>query len=172
MSRRIVTTLVGAALVMGAAVPAFAQQADPVGLSLRLGLFLPTSGAARGAGDGWFGAGVDYRLLNLPNVATDGTQRSLSLSLDFASRGEFRTVPVLVNYVVRRNELYAFGGVGVSFGRVPTFGGRSDRTRFAYQIGAGYDFNQGPLPLFLEAKFLGNERSELNGFGIFAGVRF
>jgi len=172
MSRSILTKMVGAALLAGAAVPAMAQESRPIGLSLRAGLFLPTDRGLRDVGDSWFAAGLDYRLRDFGVSATTGQQTSLTLSLDYASKSGFRTVPILVNYQIRRNELYFFGGIGLSATRIATAGGSDDKTRFAYQLGVGYDFQRGNTPLFVEGKFLGNERSELNGFGVFVGVRF
>ncbi len=171
--RNYVTKMVGAAILMGAAVPAFAQESKPLGLSARIGLFLPTDKGTRNTSDdAWFAAGVDYKLRDLPSTVP-GRSSALSISLDYAAKNNFRIVPVLLNYQLRTNELYFFGGVGASFARIDRgiFGAASD-TLFAYQLGVGYDFQSGTNPLFVEAKFLGTERSEVNGFGLFAGIRF
>jgi opacity protein-like surface antigen len=167
------TMMVGAGLLLGAAVPTMAQEVRPIGLSARIGLFLPSdSGTRNTSDDAWFAAGVDYRLRDLPSTV-NGRTSALTLSLDYAAKNEYRVLPVLVNYQLRQNELYFFGGVGIGFSRVDRgiFGGDSDTT-FAYQVGLGYDFQQGATPLFVEAKFMGNEKSDLNGFGLFAGIRF
>jgi hypothetical protein len=162
--------MVGAALVLGAAVPAFAQDSKPVGLSLRAGLFVPTDRGVRDVADSWFAGGLDYKLRDMPSAS--GQMNSISLSLDFAGKSGYRTVPILANYVVHHDQLYVFGGLGLSFSRFPVGGGSEDKTEFAYQVGAGYDFQAGPTPLFVEGKFMGNGRSTLNGFGFFAGIRF
>lgn len=168
--KKTITTMVGAALLFGAAVPALAQQSQPVGISLRAGLFFPTDSGLRDVAESWFTGGIDYRIRDMGSV--NGSVRSLGLSLDYASKEDFRTVPLTVNYIVHRSELYFFGGVGVAFSRYASGGGWTDKTEFAYQLGAGYDFQQGQTPLFVEAKFMGNGHSELNGFGAFIGVRF
>ncbi|MGV3616989.1 MAG: outer membrane beta-barrel protein [Fimbriimonas sp.] len=171
--RNLITTMVGAALVFGAAVPAFAQQ-KPLGLSGRIGFFLPSDrGTRNNSDDAWFAMGVDYKIRDMPSTV-EGRLSSLSLSLDYAAKEDYRSLPILVNYQVRQNEFYFFGGLGLNFARVDrgVLGTDSDTT-FAYQLGLGYDFQTaGSTPLFVEAKFMGNEKSELNGFGLFAGVRF
>jgi hypothetical protein len=167
--RKIVTTMVGAGLVFGAAVSASAQEAanPPVGLSARIGVFLPTEDSTRDvASDSWFAAGVDFKLKDL---ATMGGPGSFTVSLDYAAKNDFRLLPILLNYQVRQGSSYLFGGVGATFSRLGN--GNSD-TLFAYQIGVGYDYQAGATPLFVEGKFMGTEKSELNGFGVYVGVRF
>jgi hypothetical protein len=168
------TTMVGAALIFGAAVPAFAQSTEkPIGLSARIGLFLPTEkGTRNNGGDSWFAAGLDYKYKEMFSDVP-GRSSAITFSLDYAAKNDYRTVPLLVNYQVRNNEFYFFGGLGLAFSRVDRgiFGSDSDTT-FAYQLGLGYDFRSGVTPLFVEGKFLGNEKTELNGFGLYAGVRF
>lgn len=171
--RKLVTTMVGAALVFGAVVPAFAQQEKPLGLSARIGVFLPSDRQTRNnSDDAWFTGGIDYKYKDMPS-GIEGSTSAITFSLDFAAKNEYRTIPLLVNYQIRSNDFYYFGGIGISFSRVDqgVFGSDSDTT-FAYQLGAGYDFRQGPTPMFFEAKFLGNEKNELNAFGLYAGVRF
>jgi hypothetical protein len=74
--------MVGAALVLGAAVPAFAQDSKPVGLSLRAGLFVPTDRGVRDVADSWFAGGLDYKLRDMPRAS--GQMNSFCLSLEFA----------------------------------------------------------------------------------------
>jgi len=159
------TTMVGAALLCGAAVPAFAQETKSTDISLRAGLFAPSDRFVRNnAGDSMFTAGVDYNWKTLTNG-------SVFFSLDYAAKGDFRVVPLLVNYKVQKNEFYFFGGVGVSFSRVPSGSGSSDKSEFGYQVGVGYDFQKGTNPLFVEAKYMGNGKDELNGVGVYLGIR-
>ena len=171
--RKFVTMMVSAGLVLGAAVPALAQDTKPVGLSARIGVFLPSDRTTKNrSDDAWFAAGVDYKLKDMPS-AMEGRASALTVSLDYAAKNNYRALPLLLNYQVRQNEMYFFGGVGLSFSRVDNgvFGTDSDTT-FAYQLGLGFDFASGPTPLFVEGKFLGNEKSELNAFGLYVGVRF
>lgn len=170
--KNMITKMVGAAMLLGAAVPAMAQTAPTSGVSARLGIFWPTDSTTRRSTDeAWFGAGFDYRLREMSSMM-DGRTAALTLSLDFAAKDDFRSLPLLLNYQVRQNELYFFGGVGVNFARYASGVNTKSDTTFAYQVGAGYDFQQGATPLFVEVKFLGNEKSELNAFGTYVGVRF
>ena len=171
--RKIVTMMVSAGLVLGAAVPALAQEVKPVGLSARVGVFLPSDRTTKNrSSDAWFGLGVDYKLKDMPS-SVEGRSNALTVSLDYAAKNNYRSLPLILNYQVRQNEMYFFGGVGVSATRVDNgVFGTDSSTTFAYQLGLGFDFASGPTPLFVEGKFLGNEKSELNAFGLFVGVRF
>jgi len=169
--KKILTTMVGAALLAGAAVPAFAQEVNtkPVGLSVRAGLFFPTDRGIRDVSDTWIGGGVDYKLpWSIGHVSPNNY---LTVSLDYAAKNDFRVVPILVNYVVRRGALYGFGGAGVSFARRPLGADFEDKIRFGYQAGLGWDIQQGEHPIFLEGKFLATDLSQLNGFGVYLGFR-
>lgn len=166
-----ITTMVAGALIAGAAVPAVAQD-KPAGLSVRLGLFLPTDSSTKSTSDSWFAFGVDYKLGNLTSAGGDHLGK-LSLSLDYAGKGSFRTVPFVLNYTIRRGKIYAFAGPGVTFARSDVGGSTTeDKTDFAYDAGVGLDFDSGENPVFLEGKFMGCSNSSLNGFGVFLGFRF
>lgn len=149
-----------------------AQATKPIGLSVRLGLFYPTSSVAQDEGKSWFGGGVDYKLGDLPSSKVQGYSASYTVSLDMFSKGDFRSVPILANYVVRRNDLYFFGGAGVSFTRTRKGADTENSTELAFQVGVGYEVRRGNLPLFGELKWMGNAESDLSGFGVFVGVRF
>ncbi|HVL38596.1 MAG TPA: hypothetical protein VM328_04310 [Fimbriimonadaceae bacterium] len=164
--RWIVPTLLGAACFT-AATPADAQVTQSSGISLRAGLFFPSDSAARDEGASWFAFGADYRLGDLQLGMTPGYTAHLSLSADVFSKGDYRNVPVLLNYVGRTSEFYYSAGAGFGFGRVAG----EARTRFAYALGVGYDFMQGAMPLFAEAKYFGSSDSALNGFAVFVGIR-
>ncbi len=162
MNKRIVAlTLVAAAL----AVPALAQD-KPVGISVRIGLFAPSDAAARGAGQSWLAVGADFKLRDL-SFRGRHSPSEIGISMDYASKGGFRTLPVLLNYTSHMGETYFTLGAGFAFSNDST----SDSTRFAYQGALGYDFQRGNNPLFVEVKYLGNERAVLNGFAIFLGAR-
>jgi hypothetical protein len=165
MNKLAVITL--SAVALAAAVPAMAQETKPIGLAVKAGLFFPSDATAKTAGKNWFAFGVDYKLKDL-NVGMGKSSGSLSLSLDYLNKGGFRSVPVLVNYTLRSSEFYYGVGAGVSFTRIP---GLSDKTRFAFAATLGYEFQTGKTPLFIEARYLGTEKKELGGFGVFVGVR-
>lgn len=134
--------------------------------SIKVGAFIPTD-SATGNDSAWFAFGVDYRLHH--QLTVDKQHMFVSVSLDFAAHDNVRTVPLLAN-VTRYfdTNFYLTAGVGASFTRLPG----DDKTRFAFQIGAGYDFANWEYPVFVEARFLGTDDSKLNGFGLFAGIRF
>jgi hypothetical protein len=102
------------------------------------------------------------------NVGMGKSGAALSLSLDYLNKGGFRTVPVLLNYTLRSSEFYYGVGLGMSFTKIPGLG---DKARLAYAATLGYEFQTGKTPLFIEARYFGNEKKELNGFGVFVGIR-
>lgn len=165
------------AIVVGCAAAlcggALAQEASPIGISLRLGQFQPQGRDAKDEGEQWFIGGVDFRLRRLSGTRAKG--QSLSVSVDYASKGDFQTIPVLLNLVGTDGSWYFFGGVGASYTTVPKQIGpdiEKDRgAEFAYQLGIGYEFQLDRSPLFAEAKFMGNRQDKLNGFALMLGVR-
>lgn len=159
----------GAAMVLAGANSAWAQESKPVGVSVRVGLFFPSNGDVRDSeGPSWFVGGVELKVrdVNWKGMG-EGYAGHLSVSADLLGKGDVKNVPILLNYVGRRNEWFYTAGVGVSFS---SFNG-DDRTRMGYQLGVGYDFTQGKTPFFLEAKYWGTSKSEFNGFGVYAGIR-
>jgi hypothetical protein len=143
----------------------------PVGLSVRAGFFMPTDSNTRAGGTGWFAFGVDYKLRE--RMMADSHIDRITVSLDYAAHNNYRVVPLLVNFVRHNGPIFYSAGIGAAFSRRPiAFGMVEDRTRFAYQVGIGYEFQTSQFPLFVEGKFFGNERPELNGVGVYAGVRF
>lgn len=161
-------------MVAASATTVLAQETKPIGLTARVGVFFPTQDNAKNAGKQWFAGGVEYKLgdLKLPNMSTDYAAY-YTVSVDLYSKGDFRHVPVLLNYVGRLQEgIYYFAGAGVGFEREPIVGGKKNNTAFSYQAGAGYEFTKSSLPLFVEAKYVGCSKSSVNGFGVFVGARF
>jgi hypothetical protein len=171
MQNRMGRIAVGACLVVMAAAVAAQEPMKPVGVSVKAGVFLPTDSNTRRGGSGWFAAGVEYKFWERPAMAAGQTD-TLSVSLDYASRNNYRVVPLLVNFTRHNGPIYFTAGIGASFSRRPVATGVEDRTRLGYQVGVGYEFQTSQFPLFLEARFLGNDRAELNGLAVYAGVRF
>lgn len=135
------------------------------GLSLRVGVFLPTEKSTRDVAESMFSGGVDFRLADINrNIST-------FLSLDFADKSGFRNVPLLFNAKEKLGPIYVIGGAGISFTRRPTDNGTEDKTRFSYEGGVGFDFG-GETPVFVEGRFIGSDIRQLNGVGVFLGVRF
>ncbi|HRI44896.1 MAG TPA: acyloxyacyl hydrolase [Fimbriimonadaceae bacterium] len=167
-------SFVSAAALVAAAATAPAQQTKPVGLSVRIGLFWPSSERAKSAGKNWFAFGVEYKLGDLKfSSRSPGFSSSYSISADLFSKGDFRNTPVLVNYIGRKDNLYYTAGAGIGFTRIrETASEVETHTEFAYQIGVGYEFLSQNLPLFAEVKYIGSSDSRLAGFVAFVGVRF
>jgi hypothetical protein len=158
-----------AAATIAFAGAAQAQETKPIGLSIRAGLFFPSNGDARDAeGSSWFAGGLELKVKDVNwSGMGEGYTGHLSVSLDTIGKGDIRNIPLLLNYVGRRNEWFYSAGLGADFS---SFNG-DDRTRIGYQVGAGYDFQQGKTPFFVEAKYWGTSKSQFNGFGVYAGIR-
>jgi hypothetical protein len=170
MTRKIGTLALGVVLMAGGATAMAQDSHQPAGVSARIGLFFPTDAAPRRVADNWFAFGVEYNLSTRVNPLHADR---MTISLDHVSRGDYRSVPLLVNLYRHHGQMYFGAGVGVAFSRYPRGLDVDDRARLGYQFTVGHEFgNAGSYPIFLEGRFLGNERAELNGFGIFAGVRF
>lgn len=166
-------TMLAAAVAL-VATAAIAAPGTPgaAGVSVRAGLFLPTNADARNEGASFIALGAEYKLRELNFIAAPGYSADLTLSLDYFGKGDYRNVPLLVNYVGHVSNIFYSAGVGAGFSRRPLGNSSEAKTLFTYQVGAGYEFPSSTTPFFLEAKFFGTERPELWGTGIYAGVRF
>jgi hypothetical protein len=172
MNRRIMLAALGVVAAGAVSASAIAQETKPMGLSLRIGAFFPSSDDAQAENKTWLAAGLEYKLkdLNFGNT-TPGMSSHLSLSVDYMGSGDFRSIPILVNYVGRNNEFYYTAGIGYTFGRNEAGGVTDDRNALAYSLGVGYDFSKGSTPFFVEGRFWGSSESDFNGFGIHVGIR-
>ncbi len=167
MKRNVLLAMVGAASILGFAVPANAQESRSMGLSVRLGGFFPTKNDIDD--DLLFSVGLDYKIKDLNFDMSDrNTRTALTVSADWYGNSEFSNIPVMLNLVASQNQMYYFLGAGVAFLDVD---GGSDETNFTYALGVGYNFQQGRTPVFFEAKYFGNSESALNGFGVYVGAR-
>ena len=170
--------ILGTAVVALVAVSAFAQESKPVGLSVRAGVFFPSNGDTKTAtSKTWFVGGLDYKLPNIGGLGTMGAGKAggseFNLSVDYFQKGDFRSVPVLVNWVGGQNEVFYSVGAGLGFNKLPDGnGGTSSKSAFAYAVAVGYNFQQGKSPIFVEARYYGSSKSQLNGFGLEAGIHF
>lgn len=172
MNRRIMLAALGLAAASAISTSAIAQESKPMGLSLRVGGFFPTSDAARNENNTWVAVGAEFKLQDLNfGMKSPGMSNHLTFSVDYMGSGDFRSVPVLVNWVGRNNEFYWTAGAGMTFGRHEITGGTEDRNTFAYSAGLGWDFSSGRTPFFVEGRFWGASESDFNGFGVYVGVR-
>ncbi|MCX7799330.1 MAG: hypothetical protein N2109_03200 [Fimbriimonadales bacterium] len=165
------TGIVAAAALFGFSGAAFAQETKPIGLSVRIGGFFPQTSDAKDEADVWFAAGLEYKLSDLNLGQTEGYTSHLSLSADWYESGDFRGLPVLVNYVGMKNQFFYSVGAGLSFAKWVGRNGTDEDSIFAYSVAIGYQFQQGQTPAFVEARYFGNEKSDLDGFVFSVGVR-
>jgi len=174
MKKTIVLTSLVLGGVLFAGSQAMAQESKPLGLSLRAGGFFPSAGKARDLKDVWFGMGAEFKIKDLPDSSTDPAYSdSLAVSLDYFGADDARSLPLLLNYVGRKNEFFYSVGAGVGFNKDISGASFVTKNRFAYQVGIGYDFVKGTTPLFVEAKYFGfASGAKLNGLGLYLGVRF
>lgn len=173
MNRKILVATIGL-LAVGAASSALAQESKPVGLAIRGGVFFPSSSFSRDVGQTWLAGGAEYRLReqNLGTVGASSSSADLSVSIDWYGKSNDSTMPLLLNFTGHNNEFYYTAGAGFGFNRQPNAaGGTTSATKLAYQFGLGYNFQQGRSPLFVEARYWGNQESDLNGVAVYMGVR-
>jgi len=164
-----VFTLAVTAMAMATAVPALAQRST-IGLSPRIGVFLPALEEGRDISDGWLAAGVDFDMGMFPLVPP-GRART-SLSIDYIQNGGNRSLPILINYVAPfGGNLYYTAGIGPTFTRAMAGSTHEEKTYFAYGLGVGMNIPQGTTPAFVEARFHGTELKRFNGFGLYVGLR-
>lgn len=160
--------LVGGLALAGASI-AGAQSNGPVGLSARLGIFFPTGNIKDTTSPNWFAIGADWKWKEMPvSSVNPDTLAYLGVSADFYSHGDTSALPVVVNYNVRSGQFVYSAGLGIDFVRVPGF----NKSGLAGQLGATYEFGNMPNPVFAQAKYFFSSRSELSGFGVYAGIRF
>ena len=168
------TTLLGMAMAAIAAASiglASAQTNGPSGVSVRVGLFMPSNSLASDLGSTWFGFGVDYKL-NAMSASTPITSRDayFGLSADYYSHGSDNDVPVALTYNMRQGQMVWSAGIG------PDFRNSGDLTStgigLGEQVAFTYEFGSSPTPIFVQAKYFFSSKPELSGFGVFLGARF
>ncbi|MBX3118973.1 MAG: hypothetical protein KF784_07900 [Fimbriimonadaceae bacterium] len=152
-----------------------AQVTKPVGISVRIGTFSPSTNVAKDQGESWFFGGFDWKLRDLSFDANSGSSTSLALSVDAYQKGKMGAIPILLNWVHRNDEWYWSVGAGIALNKDFRESGSDTITvrdeRFAYQATLGYDFMKRKSPLFAEVKYFGNSRDRLNGFAFAVGIR-
>lgn len=152
-----------------------AQEVKPMGLTVRAGAFFPTEARGKAVGKTWFGGGIEYKLGDLNfSGSPEGMSGEYSISVDYFNKGNLRNIPVNLNWVGRSQGIFYTVGAGVGMTRTVTAAAvRQNRSAFSYQVGVGYEFNKGTgTPVFVELKYIGSSKSQLNGWGAFAGIRF
>lgn len=171
--KRSIVVLAG---LMALSTVSMAQTSKPIGLSVRAGLMMPTSGFGRDQGRNWFGIGADFKLKDQNFGITDRASTGmLTISADYYGKGAASSLPILLNYVGMQNEFYYSLGAGFAFNRDEVVNAgltqSRNKTDFAYGLGLGYNFQQGQNPLFIELRYFGSGNSNLNAIGAYIGVR-
>jgi hypothetical protein len=176
--KRTICTALAAVCAFGVLTGAAFAQEGQTGIAVKAGWFFPQERIARDAGTNWFSAGFEYILRGATlGAPAPSPENHISVSLDYYGRGDFRHVPILLNWHRHfRNDLYFTGGVGIGFVTSPEAGpgpaATTTRSRFAYALGVGWIFQTGPSPLFAEIRWIGSQESAVNGFGTYIGMRF
>jgi len=166
---------VGFAAVTGTllAAAASADYNKPLGASLHAGIFWTSSQTASSfEGPRWFDLGGDFKLNELNYDAKTGSSGYTTLSLDWYGKGGFSNIPVMYNYVIRKDQLYYSAGAGIGFSHQSSLTGSTSNTDFDYGFGIGYDFIKDKTPIFAELKYFGCSRPQLSGFALVGGFRF
>jgi hypothetical protein len=165
--------LVGTLMAVAGVTPCLAAAQDEptgpesTGVGIHAGIFLPVNAAARANGTAWLAYGASYRLLTLNSNADSRT--SITFSADYYGQSGWSEAPVLLNWVATSHHVFVSAGAGVGFSNEPTGSG----TDLAYQGSIGYSFPAtSSASFFVEAKYWGCDRSEFDGFGLYAGVHF
>jgi hypothetical protein len=164
------SVFMGALIAVTALAPlvASAQSHESTGVDIHAGIFFPFGSAARQNATGWLAYGANYRLLSLTNGHST-THSSLSVSADYMGQSGWSHAPILLNYNMGSGSVFFSGGAGVGFATEPTGSG----TDFAYQLSVGYNFpSTSDATFFVKAQYWGSDRTELDGAGVYAGVRF
>ena len=164
MNRKVLAIAVGGFALGALALPAAAQTSKPVGLSIRAGVDFPTT---NGSNTVLFGAGLEFNLSNLtPGSMGLGNNGHISASIDYYGKNNAYVLPFLLNYVGTANEFYYSLGAGIAYSKTGT-----TNWNFGYSAAIGVNFSQSQTPLFLEGRFFGNSKSNLNAIGVYLGVR-
>lgn len=168
MRKSIFAKILVAGIAVSAASVAGAQTNGPIGLSARIGVFLPTDKFAHDLSANWFAVGADYKFRDLPmSSVAMGTVSYLGLSVDYYSHGDTSALPIVANYNIRSGQFVYSAGIGVDFVRIG-----ANTSGLCGQLAAAYEFGNIPTPVFVQAKYFMSSKSQLNGFGLFAGIRF
>ena len=158
------------AIVMLGALAAAQDSSTPI--SLRIGFDYPVMGSTRDAAKEFYGIGLQRKISTVGS--SEHYDTNLELSIDYYGRGDFRHIPILVNYVGTSKRGDTFWSVGAGFGFIkrPVAVGTESVGRLAYQGSVGINLTSGATASFVEIKYFGSELSELNVIGIYYGVRF
>ncbi len=161
-------TLASVVALAGVAATAGAQTNGPLGISARVGVFIPTNDANFSTA---FAAGIDYKISSFSvRSPGEGLQSYLGASLDYYGDGGHNNIPLHLTYNVRSGNIVYHAGVGIDF-----YAGDDTGTSLGGQVGIAYEFGHAGSankPLFVQANYFITRKSELSGFGVYVGYRF
>lgn len=170
------------AMVIGCAVLGSAHaQSKPMGISAKIGVFYPGHAESRAAGSQWVSLGLEFRVRTLSMSMTEpASSTGLTISADFFQAGDYRNIPVLLNFVSETGDVYWAVGAGVGIGRtqeIQTSGSSTiftteDRTSLSYALRLGYNITRGASPFFVEVGYQGSSEARFSGFSAMVGTRF
>ncbi len=168
--KAIAKVISGLALGAGLSAMAMAQYSKPTGISVHAGLFFTNSDTANSIeGRTWFIMGGEYKLGDL---TYGGQQATYEIAVDYIGKGSFSSVPLFLHYTLRNQDFYYGVGAGPAFNHYNDGVTQGTSTDFGFSLTVGHDLNVAKTPSFIEVKYFGGSRRELNGFGVVAGVRF
>ncbi|MBI1334164.1 MAG: hypothetical protein JST12_20340 [Armatimonadetes bacterium] len=147
-------------------------QDNPTPITFRIGFDYPVIGSTRNNEKEFYGIGFQRKISDVRS--SEMYDSSLELSLDYYGRGNYRHIPILLNYVGQSkngNTFWSVGG-GLGFIKQPTATGTESIARAAYQASVGLNLTSGQTASFVEVKFFGSESSAVNAYGIYYGVKF
>ncbi len=160
----VVASVVAASFAVAADAVATKMAAGKPDLTIRGGLFLPSDATAMAVSKSWVAFGVDLRLSSFA-VNSARTNGYYSVSVDYASRAGWRSIPVTFNYNVVDGALTYFGGIGLGLTRNPT-----DAEKYVALATAGASIMISPR-VSLSGKYTVVTRKAYSGFGVFIGVK-
>ncbi len=157
-------------IVMLGALAAAQDSSTPI--TLRLGVDYPTIASTRSQAKEFYGLGLQRKISSMGS--SEHYTTDLELSIDYYGRGNFRHIPVLLNYVgySRRGDSFWSAGAGFGFIKRPVGLGTESVGRLAYQVSIGLNLSSGPTASFVELKYFGSELTDVNAVGLYYGVRF
>ncbi|HLO97854.1 MAG TPA: hypothetical protein VK171_04590, partial [Fimbriimonas sp.] len=141
-------------------------------LSFRIGFDYPTKAATKAAAKDMVGFGFQKVIKVLDDAERYTT--SFDVSVDVYSRGNYRHIPILANYVgtSKNGGTFWSAGAGLGFVKRPAGCGTESIGRIAYQVSVGMNFGKAEKAAFVEVKYWGSEATELNALGVYLGFRF
>jgi opacity protein-like surface antigen len=175
MKRTLVGVAMGLALIAGAA---NAQSVKPFSIGISGGLSAPTGDFGKGYKSGYNVSGMfEFQPPAFPvALRLEGQWQQFDAK---AGSGNFRTLGALANvvYYIPSPGIvkpYFTGGLGVINGKEKTSLGSGDATKFAYDLGAGVNFQLTGISTFVEANWqsIQAEGGAVRQFPIRVGVKF